>query len=239
MGSQASRAGWRLVATSAVALALSSASVWAQDRPGGTGPGPDGRGAFDRPARPDNAATGGVTAGDAVRPMGNEPVPLTRVPATDEGRVLAKLYRMGRMQAAAARLATEQGSTRAVRDWAARLVQDHRIAEQRLLEHATRLGVDVGNAAPENAGEAAEERAHVQAIEGLRKLSGRDFDQAFAREMQSSHLEALMLVTDARDRVKDRGLEAWLGDLLPVVRKHEQTATNIMAASADRPPIID
>jgi predicted outer membrane protein len=208
----------------------------AQERPGAAGPGSVG---VDRPARPDNAATGSVTAGDAVRPMGNEPVPLTRVPTRDDERVLAKLHRLGQLEAAAGRLAAEKGSTKAVRDYGAQLVRDQQIVGQGLAQHATRLALDLGSAAPENAAEAAEERTHRRGIENLRKLSGREFDHAFAREMQSTHLEMLTLVTDARDRLDDRGLQVWLGELLPTIRRHEQAATNLIAATADRPPIID
>ena len=53
--------------------------------------------------------------------------------------------------------------------------------------------------------------------------------------MQDSHLQAIMAVTDSRDRVRDPGLRGLLGDMVTGLRHHEQMATNLVGVTVPPP----
>ena len=69
-------------------------------------------------------------------------------------------------------------------------------------------------------------------MDQLQKMSGKDFDRAFAQMMVNGHREAIEMVKTARADAKPE-MKAFLDKLLPVLQKHEDMANAILNKSRD------
>ena len=116
------------------------------------------------------------------------------------------------------KLAQEKGSSPAVKEFGKRIVEDHSKNDQSLASAASKVNVDVPTELP---------RGGKKAVEKLSKLSGPDFDRAYAK----------LMLNDQKSNVESFSEEARLGKIpevknfaektLPTLQEHRQMAEQL------------
>jgi putative membrane protein len=113
------------------------------------------------------------------------------------------------------RLGVERAESPDVRQFAQRMVDDHSKANDELMEIASKKGVAV----PKDL-----DPKHKAAKDRLSKLSGRDFDRAFMRDMMSDHDHDVTAFQKQSAKGHDPELKAWIDKTLPTLKEHKQLA---------------
>jgi putative membrane protein len=133
-------------------------------------------------------------------------------PTTAE--VLSKIHQANEREVDMGRMAIEVGKTKEVRDYGKTLVKDHLAAEKKVDKLAKKEKIQL---------------AETTAPSEMDTLpTGDAFDGAFARRMLKAHQQAITELEAARDATADEQLKKLIGELLPVLRKHEETAQRLV-----------
>lgn len=139
----------------------------------------------------------------------------TRLTLTNDSFV-KKAMVAGKAEVELSNLALNKSQDSQVRAFAQRMVKDHTAAATELQTIAGSLGIAVPNEA---------EHAQPMAAEKLNKLSGTEFDDAYARIMQMDHDRAVdLFAAAAADQDLDVQLRRFAEKTLPVLRSHQQEA---------------
>lgn len=93
------------------------------------------------------------------------------------------------------------------------LEKDHKAADKKVVALAKQEQITLTSAAPGDMSSMASEPT---------------FDTKFAQEMIDDHKKAIAEVTEARDTTADPKLKKLLTELLPTLKKHEETAQKIV-----------
>jgi len=131
-------------------------------------------------------------------------------PATAD--VLGKLHESNQKEIAMGKMAEKNGKSKEVTSFGKMLVKDHSAADKKVLTLAKQEKIELPKPA------AAKEDLPM----------GADFDAAFAKSMVDDHKKDIDEVTKARDNTTDEKLKKLLGDMLPTLQKHEDTAQKIV-----------
>jgi putative membrane protein len=116
------------------------------------------------------------------------------------------------------RLATEKASSSELRDFGRMLVDDHTKANDELKSLASKKNVQLPTEPkPEHKAEHAR----------LSKLSGKSFDDAFAKAMVTDHDKAVQLFSQEKNGGGDAELKSWAGNTLPTLEKHRDEAKKL------------
>jgi len=123
-----------------------------------------------------------------------------------------------------ARLALTKGSTRAVRDHARTLIDDHTLADRKLDDYLRRRGTDLSALGSTT----SEDTDH----ELLATKSGLEFDRAFAEQMVRDHQAVLDRLASATLETSDDVLRLYYDQLITTERAHKRVAEILLAATA-------
>ncbi len=199
----------------ATTLVLALGSALAQG--GSTGSNTMGPGAG--PSSP--AATGGVPATQAGTGTRNTPQQGAKL-ARGDRKFIEQAASSGLFELQAAQLAATKATDPAVKRYAAQLADHHGAANGELMSLANSLGLELPP---------APKRAMRNQIEKLGKLSGAEFDQAFAQNVGvKEHEKDIKAFQKAARNVKEPQLKAWIDRTLPVLQQHLAAAQNLPAA---------
>jgi putative membrane protein len=122
-------------------------------------------------------------------------------------------------------LAQQQAESVEVQQFGQRMVDDHGMANEQLMEIAQQKGIELPQ---ELAGDAQ------QLYEELQQKSGQEFDQAYMDEMVSDHEEDVETFQEYAESGQDPDLTSFAEQTLPVLQEHlelaQQTQKQISAA---------
>ena len=116
------------------------------------------------------------------------------------------------------KLAEQKAANVQVKQFGARMVQDHTKANNELKQLAQSKGIDVP-AAP-----AKSQQKHVEA---LSKLSGAEFDRQYMAHMLSDHRKDVAEFKKASEDAKDGDVKAFAGKTLPTLQEHLTLAQSV------------
>ena len=126
--------------------------------------------------------------------------------------------RGGRAEVELGKLASERGSSDAVKQFGQRMVTDHGKAYEELKALADQKGVAV----------AADMDARDKRLyERLSKLSGAQFDRAYMEAMVKDHKKDVSEFKREARRAKDPELKAWATKTLPTLEEHLKLAQTV------------
>jgi len=128
--------------------------------------------------------------------------------------VLGKLHRSNVKEMQMGKMAQERGQSKDVKTFGKTLVKDHDAADTKVSKLAKTEGVDLA--------------ANTPALAHDDMPMGAGFDAAFAKGMLEDHKKDVADVKAARAATTDKKLKSLLGDLLPVLEKHEATAQKLV-----------
>jgi putative membrane protein len=115
-------------------------------------------------------------------------------------------------------LALQRGKSKAVRDFGETLVDDHTMGLQKTSALAKTLGVSPPTETSADA---------IKKHEALSKLSGDDFDRAFASYMVMAHQQEIAKYTEAARDGSNADVAELAKDALPMLQEHLEHAQTI------------
>jgi len=127
----------------------------------------------------------------------------------------------GLMEVELGRLAAQQGTSDAVKQFGQRMVDDHTQANTELMSLASGKGITL----PTELGE-----KHRQRVTKLSGMSGAEFDRAYVRMMVSAHNKDVAEFEKQSNRGADADLKAFAAKTLPILREHQQMARALPGA---------
>jgi putative membrane protein len=149
-----------------------------------------------------------------------------------EDQLLAQLHKINQQEIMAGQLAEKKGSSSQVKDYGRMLVQDHEKADKQVKEVADKAHVSLTSTA--NLPQALQEQDKVNQskMQQVQRLSGKEFDKAFAQVMSNGHQEAIDMVKNAEANAKG-DLKNLLDTLVPELQKHKDVADQILSSSGN------
>lgn len=130
----------------------------------------------------------------------------------------------GMFEVQAGQLASSKAGDPNVKSFAGMLADQHGAANKELVELANSKKVELP---------AAPARSMRKEIEKLAKLSGKEFDQHFMREVGiKDHEQDIKKFQAASGKVKDPELKAWIDKTLPTLREHLAQAQKLQGGDA-------
>lgn len=123
-------------------------------------------------------------------------------------------------------LAADKGSSDAVKQFGKRMVDDHGKANAKLKQVAEKKGITF----PTDL-----DSKHKQLHDRLAKLSGADFDKAYANEMVKDHKKDVADFKRQANSGKDPDVKAWAGQTLPTLEEHLKQAQDVQAQVKSAP----
>lgn len=201
------------LSTLALALAFSTGAALAQStsQPSGTG----GAG---------TSATGGRSAPAAQPGTGTRNAEATKDDKLARGdrKFVEQAAGSGMFEVQAGQLASTKATDPNVKSFAGMLVDHHTKANDELTKLANAKGVELPAAPP---------RAMRRDIEQLGKRTGKEFDQAFLREVGiKAHEKDIKAFEKASKDLKDPELKAFATKTLPVLQEHLAQAKKLQGS---------
>src|SRR5215213_7106447 len=121
----------------------------------------------------------------------------------------------GLMEVELGRLAAQQGSSEAVKQFGQRMVDDHSNANTELMTLASSKGITLPTALDDK---------HQRDVTKLSSMSGADFDRAYSKMMLSDHRKDVSDFEKHSTRGTDPDLKAFAAATLPTLQEHLQMA---------------
>jgi putative membrane protein len=153
-------------------------------------------------------ATGCATKVSEMKAMGNP----------DEMFVMW-MGRFSGSEAKASEMALQRASNPQVRQFAQRMVEDHKKANAELERLGEQKGLEVSF---------APDQMHRATSAHLMKLNGSEFDKAYMDSMVSGHAFVVSKFENEAAMGKDPEIKAWAQRNLPKLREHLQMARSIL-----------
>jgi putative membrane protein len=109
------------------------------------------------------------------------------------------------------RLAVQKGTSDAVKQFGQRMIDDHSTANQQLMQLASSKGMTLPTTL---------DAKHAAMVAKFQRLSGAQFDRAYAKQMVQDHRKAVDLFQKEADRGMDADLKAFASQTLPTLQGH-------------------
>ena len=124
----------------------------------------------------------------------------------------------GLMEVELGRLATQQGSSEAVKQFGQRMVDDHSQVNTELMQLASSKGLTLPTALDEK---------HQKELAKMQKLTGADFDKAYSKAMLSDHEKDVSAFEKESTKGNDADIKAFAAKTLPTLQQHLQLARTL------------
>ena len=118
-------------------------------------------------------------------------------------------------------LAVQKAGNDQVKQFGARMIQDHQKAKQEVQQLASSEGIRL---------ESRTSESHHKMKTHLEKLSGKDFDHAYMTAMLSEHAQELRELQEHALVEKNNKIREWAAGAVPVVKEHLGKATTIASS---------
>ena len=133
-------------------------------------------------------------------------------------KFVAAAAESGLTEKALGKLGHNQGSATQVKEYGRMMEQDHSKANEELRDLANRHHMTLPSALP-----AAIQKKH----DDLKTKSGKDFDQAFMKQMIEDHQKAISLFENEVKNGQNEQIRTWAKKTLPTLKQHLQQAQKI------------
>jgi putative membrane protein len=128
------------------------------------------------------------------------------------------------MEVQLAEVAQEKAASAEVKEYAAKLKQDHQKANEQLKKIAEQRGVSL----PSDMGK------HQAEVQRLSSLSGAEFDRAYLKAQVKDHKKDIKEFQRQADRGMDSDVKAFASAQLPVLEEHLRQAQQLASSTGTR-----
>ncbi|RYF73814.1 MAG: DUF4142 domain-containing protein [Cytophagaceae bacterium] len=129
----------------------------------------------------------------------------------DDSEFTVKAASGGLLEVELGKLAQEKGQNAEVKQFGAKMVEDHTKANEELKALATLKNITI----PSTPGEDKQKD-----IDDMRKLSGAEFDKKYISYMKDDHEEDVKEFTEAAKDAKDQSIKEFAAKTLPTLQMH-------------------
>ncbi|HEY4196116.1 MAG TPA: DUF4142 domain-containing protein [Mucilaginibacter sp.] len=129
----------------------------------------------------------------------------------DDARFAVAAADGGQAEVALGQLASDKGNDSGVKEYAAMMVKDHSVANEKLIALAKKKGISLPASLSE---------FEQKTKDKLAAKSGKDFDNAYVDDMVEDHQKDIQEFTDASKNLKDPDLKAFVTETLPILKMH-------------------
>ena len=179
---------------------------------------------------------GGISAG-AQRASAQTGKPEAKADAQTgaDAKVLNRLHKADQMEIELGELAIQRAQSPKVKDYAHRIVKDHKSIDREVTQVAKQEKITLTPATKEEPKEGAEpgtetatgSSAHGSALERLRGLKGADFDRAYVSTMRAEHEQDIEDLKRARGEVSSPKTKALIDKTIPILERHLKMANEL------------
>lgn len=225
----------KLFALGSFALLAAPAQGWAQSQPSSSGSKTGSStssqtGSSGSPT--DRSQTGSSTDRSQSGSMAHDGKEMS------EARVLTNIHRANQMEIEMAKLGKENSSSPAVKKFSDRIIDDHKKADEMVMDLAKRKNIDIkaeDSKMNQNPGPMMKE--HQATMDKLKSLKGAEFDREYAKAMVKDHETVIGRLAAARTTIKDPDITALIDKLMPTLKEHLAMAQKLQAqgSKARRP----
>jgi len=141
--------------------------------------------------------------------------------ASADAKFLTEAAHGGMAEVEMGRLASERGSSDAVKQFGQRMVADHGKANDELKQLAQQKGLTL----PTDL-----DSKDRKAMDKLSKLSGAEFDKAYMKDMVRDHDKDVKDFQRESQKAHDADVKSWAAKTLPVLKEHQQEAKQVSAS---------
>jgi putative membrane protein len=167
------------------------------------------------------SAQDSTTGSGAYAPKTKDATPSTQsskqdsaLPSTDK-KFVEKAATGGMLEVQLGQLAQQKASSEQVKQFAAKMAEDHAKANDELKQIASAKGAQVP---------AALDKSEQKEIQKLEKLSGSDFDREYMKRMVSDHKDDVSAFEKEAKSGKDAELKSFAQKTLPTLQEHMKLA---------------
>jgi putative membrane protein len=159
------------------------------------------------------------TSPQGTMPQAQMPVQGQKEKLGEKEKTFVKEAAMGGMaEVELGRLAQQNAQNDDVKQFGARMVQDHTAANEQLMTIVAAKDVTV----PQQL-----DQKHRQTFDKLEKMKGAEFDRAYMREMVEDHDKTVKKFRQEAQQGNDPDLKAFAQTTLPVLEQHHKLAQDI------------
>jgi putative membrane protein len=167
---------------------------------------------------------GGAVAQTATDKAGAMPTPAattsgdTKAPAKDERTFVEKAATGGMAEVQLGQLAQQKASSDQVKQFGARMAQDHGKANDELKQVASDKGIQLP---------ASLDKKHEKEMQTLQKLSGAEFDREYMKHMVADHKKDISEFEKESKSGKDSEIKDFAAKTLPTLQEHLKLAQSV------------
>lgn len=140
--------------------------------------------------------------------------------SSEDREFLKEAAEGGLAEVALGTIAAQKATAPEVKRFGNRMVTDHSRANEELKSIAARKGITLPTELS---------RKHRDQADELSKLSGRQFDEAYAKAMVEDHESDVDAFETASKETKDADFKAWATKTLPILKEHLQLAKQMQS----------
>jgi putative membrane protein len=118
-------------------------------------------------------------------------------------------------------VAAQQASDSRVKQFAQKMVDDHKNANEQLKQVAQKIGVSVPGDLPE---------MKQRELDAIKSQQGKDFDQAYLSCMKALHLHDVSVFADKAQIAKNQDVKQFAQQTLPTLQQHQQHVISLASA---------
>jgi putative membrane protein len=135
--------------------------------------------------------------------------------AADDRNFILEAAMGGMMEVELGKIAVQRGASEGVKQFGQRMVDDHSKAGEELAKLAASKGITLPTQLDEK---------HRNDVDKLSKLSGAEFDRAYAKAMLSDHKKDVSAFEKKSMKSDDADLKAFASKTLPTLKEHLEMA---------------
>src|SRR5436190_580886 len=129
----------------------------------------------------------------------------------------------GLMEVELGRLATQKGSSAAVKEFGQRMVDDHSAANTELMQLASTKGITLPTELDEK---------HRKEVTRMSNFSGAEFDRMYSKSMLSDHMKDVAAFEKQSSKGTDKDIKTFANKTLPTLKEHLELAKALNGSSS-------
>jgi len=178
-----------------------------------------------QPTRSDPSMPNDTMTRPQTTPGSNADITQQAPARVDDKKFLKDAALGGMTEVELGKLAAQNGSTDAVKQFGQKLVDDHSKANGNLKEIATSRSIDVPDSL---------DSKHQSRISKLSKLSGPEFDRAFIKDQVKDHQQDIKDFQAEAQAGSDPAVKAFASKTLPTLQEHLSAAKSLETSKSPK-----
>lgn len=136
----------------------------------------------------------------------------------DDAEFITEAASGGMMEVQLGYIAVEKATTKEVKDFGQKMVDDHGKANKELITLAASKSITLPTKLSEE---------HQKMVDDLSKKTGMDFDKSYMEEMVKDHEKDVEKFEEAAKDAKDMDIKDWAAKTVPTLKMHHDMAKTI------------